>query len=341
MGRSFHFLNSPTSTNCLENLSILLDLGKSWINTDFRFDRIIFTNLEDAQKFLGLIKLSEWGIPRIICSPHHAYDLDIIFQMLGDEASKVKLEILCVDTNEEKTSLGYFLEDKLAEYRLETPPRCSLVHPSYEIEYKTIEKKSKKRTRKPPAPFQRFLKKKAPNIYPHTIGNDYFARPVFQAFSKQKLTLDLTSEGSKNGEDVQMPLPLPPSPLKYYDLQPPKGGIEFRFEKNVSFHEFPAIVNSLHSLMEFHSMGIKMLRINLLYESWQTEQDFHKAGRDRCFFTWNDFEFAFRESNIDVLQGLENHNSTVLYFQLTPQILPDDFRIQILESCFNAHAMLR
>jgi hypothetical protein len=316
-------------------------LAESWIKPDFRFDRIVFTNLEGAQKFLESIELSNWGIPRIICSPHHAYDLDNIFHILGSQAPQTKLEILCGDTLEEKTSLGFFLEDKLAEYRLETPPRCSLVHPNYEIEYRKIAKKSKKRTRKPPAAFQRLLKKKAPEIYPDTIGNDYYARPVFHAFATQQIAQELASEESEIENDARSSLPLPPSPLKYYDLQPPNGAIEFRFEKYMSVREFPTIIDTLQDLIQHNSRNIEMIRINLLYESWQTEQDFHNAGRDRCFFTWNDFKFAFRESNIDVLQGLENHNSTTLYFQLTPQILPDDFRIQILESCFNAHAMLR
>ena len=309
MGRSFHFLNSPTSTTCIENLSLLPGLAESWTSPDFRFDRIIFTNLEGAQKFLEAIELSNWGIPRIICSPHHAYDLDNIFQILGSEAPKIKLEILCGDTSQEKTSLGYFLEDKLAEYRLETPPRCSLVHPIYEIEYKTITKKSKKRTRKPPAPFQRFLKKKAPELYPHTIGNDYYARPVFQAFSTQQITQELTSEGPEIKEEARSPLPLPSSPLKYYDLQPPKGGIEFRFENYVPFSKFSTILDTLQNLMQHDPAYFEMIRINLLYESWQTEQDFHNAGRDRCFVTWNDFEFAFRESNVDVLQRLGKSNS--------------------------------
>ncbi|MCK5342825.1 MAG: hypothetical protein KAR20_05445, partial [Candidatus Heimdallarchaeota archaeon] len=136
-------------------------------------------------------------------------------------------------------------------------------------------------------------------------------------------------------------LPLPASPLKYYDLQSPEGGIEFRFEHYVSFRGLKTFIESLQAFMELHPRSIEMLRMNLLYENWQNDIDFHSAGRDRCFFTWNDFEFAFREINIHALQQLDNHNSSGIYFQLTPQILPNDFRITILESRFNARAILR
>lgn len=341
MGSQFHFLNIPAPTTCIENLSHIISLADSWINPDFRFDRIVFTNLDVAQEFLRAIEASDWGIPKIICSPQYAYELDEIFRILGSEANKIKLEILCADTSEERTTLGYFLEDKLEEYGLENPPRCSLVHLNYEIDYKTVSKKIQRRTRKPPAPFQRFLKKKAPTRYPQIIGNDYFARPVFQAFVHQMIEQDEQEKQAENEESRRSPLPLPSSPLKYYDLQSPNGGIEFRFEKYVPFAQFKKIINILQSLVELHPTGIEMLRINLLYESWQTDQDFHNAGRDRCYFAWNDFEFAFRESNSTILQNLSNGNVAALYFQLTPQILPDDFRITLLESIFNTHVIMR
>ncbi|MCK5343977.1 MAG: hypothetical protein KAR20_11265, partial [Candidatus Heimdallarchaeota archaeon] len=234
-------MNIPTPHTYIENLLQIASLASdNWIKADFRFDRIVFTNLAVGQTFLQTISFTEWGKPKIICSPHQAYDLDAIFRILGPDAPKTKLEILCGDTPEEKTSLGYFLEDKLPEYALETPPRCSLVHPNYEIDYKIVSKKYKRRTRKPPAPFQRFLKRKAPNRYPQIIGNDYYARPVFQAFANLKISQESTAEEERIKEESRLPLPMPASPLKYYDLQAPQEGIEFRFDKYISMEKFTA-----------------------------------------------------------------------------------------------------
>ena len=369
---TYHYINLTDFTDPFDFLPLLSKLSESWKNPFVKINRIIFSNLATARQFLEQISATQWKSvnqdqipecekckansdenleenleetkilakpPQIITSSENAYEIERILNLFGDFQPILKTELLCQDTPKTLDTLKYFMQDKYPDLCLITPVRCSLVHNEYEIDTTTA-KKRKKKNRKPPAAFQRFLKKIAPHLYPNSIGNDYYGKPVFSSYltlfnniiSSSQSQNETASEIEQKIEHFDQ-IPLPPSPLKFYDLQSREGEIELRFETYLPLGIFLDWMQILQKLADQFENSLEMLRCSVVYDYWETDLEQKSAKNDRFFFTWNDVEFAYQEKNNPYLSLFtKNSGSGSIYLKLTPFIEDSDFRVQLLET---------
>ncbi|UYP44117.1 hypothetical protein NEF87_000402 [Candidatus Lokiarchaeum ossiferum] len=369
---TYHYINLTHFTDPFDFLPLLSQLSESIKNPFVKINRIIFSNFATARQFLEQISDTPWKTqtqdiipkcdqcntdldknidenqvesqisikaPKIITSNESAYEIERVLRIFGEYQSTIKTEILCSDTSEALDTMKYFLQDKFPDLCLTTPIRCSLVHNEFEIDT-TNNKKTRKKNRKPPAPFQRFLKISAPHLYPNSIGNDYYGNPVFSSYLtlfNNMLSPSLSENASYTEIEQKIEqfdqIPLPPSPLKYYDLQTKEGEIELRFQTYLPLPLFMDWMNVLKRIIDQFDQSLEMFRCSLVYDHWETELEQKSAKLDRFFFSWNDIEFAYTEKNYLFLsQFSAKPGSGALYLKLTPFIEDSDFRIQLLES---------
>ena len=120
-------------------------------------------------------------LPTIICSVDTAYNLQGILTPFGNFSQDLKLEVLSDDSQSSLDNLQFFLQDKIDEFHMITPCKCSIIHPSFEIDF-TVHARIKKRSHKPPLSFNKLLKSAKPAWYPQTVGAEYYGQPVFNSF---------------------------------------------------------------------------------------------------------------------------------------------------------------
>jgi len=370
----------------LDFLKNLKNLDLSVKNLNIRLDRIIFSNLSAANSFISYFfknqkneisntpsssqntenLYTDDNTISIVCPLNSIYEIEPLLNNINKNGINYKMEILCSDNPKSIEDLQFLLQDKLPELNLKTIPRFSLIYPDYQINLADSSKKIRKRNRKPPIKFQNILKKYAPQIYPNSIGNDYFGKAVFDSYltiysnlvNQMKKDTKKETHNLEDYHNLQQDFDInekyqqynniqPPSPLKYYDFQENSSDIEFRFKAYLTLDQFihlfeKELVNfEEDNILEDFSNSIKMLRISCVYDQWTTDFQQKSAANDRFFLTWNDIEFAYREKNLFHLKNFKhNENIGSAYFQLTPSIEDKDFRIQIIEDIFQSQVYL-
>jgi hypothetical protein len=334
-----------------------------WENPHIKLERIVFPNLTFARLFLMNLPFSSWeklnrkvvsaecskecqkntqelanptlsttdlnfSVPHIYCSPDTAYELTGLLNTLGPEKKKIKMEILTEDTSESRSSLTYFLQDKVHEYELESIPLCSIVHESYEIALDKQETKSKKRNAKPPASFQRILKKSKPDWFPAIMGTEYYGKKVLESFIKLHLTQPY---------NIIQQL-YPECPLKYYDLTT-EGTVELRFKETIPLSNFMVWLDYLQRLSKELKCNPLMIRIAIRFDNWISDGNSKSASSDKFVFSWNDVDMAFQQQDFPQLgkfiQDSNPSSLSTIYFYLTSLIENDDFRIRLLQEIFD------
>jgi hypothetical protein len=359
--------------NLFQYIQELEQLSRMWVNPIFKFDRIIFSVPGAARHFLTKLPGTSWGkinweselktcsencnsseflvqkskyenfeithFPIVRCNPALMFQISSLLQIfpLNDDGFRdLRFELLAEETTECKQDLKMILQDFWTEWKISNPPRCSYIHTQYEVNLgqdpKTL-KHPTRRTRRPPATFQRWLQKIAPQWYPASIGNEYYGKSTFSFFIPY--LVDGIPQISKY---------FPPAPMKYYDFLQSEQ-IELRFEEWISNSLFFQWLKDLHVIEQEFPNALVMVRVKVAYDAWDSENDHKSAGQDEFWITWNDIEFAFKHQNRDFLksfnstQKIPSHLS--FFFNLTPKIEDSDFRIAILEDIFHHSVRMR
>jgi hypothetical protein len=351
-----------------------------WQEPLFRLDRIIFPNRGTARKFLAELPGTKWGElntrtkfkpclsdcdprtaaqiqsnfeliapcnpPAIRCNAASVFDLSPLLDVLNMMVSETKLEILSELTPDPesevrmKSDLKILLQDVIPTFHLNSPPRCSIVHSTYEIDGGTApvpgKKKQTRRTRRPSAAFQQWFRRIVPQWYPAVVGNEYYGHRVFSFFVP--LLLDNHPHLTKI---------LPSAPMRHFDFADSEQ-FELRFDSWLPFAVFSKWMEHLYSVSREFDDDEKgfpdMLHFSCTYNKWQTEGQQKHAGQDQFAFTWNDPEFAFQQHNSEFFEHWSANRPPdrwSIYFQLTPRIDDDDFRITLLEEAFGVRAVMR
>ncbi len=267
-------------------------------------------------------------LPTIICSVDTAYNLQGILTPFGNFSQDLKLEVLSDDSQSSLDNLQFFLQDKIDEFHMITPCKCSIIHPSFEIDFTVQDARIKKRSHKPPLSFNKLLKSAKPAWYPQTVGAEYYGQPVFNSFIQLHNTQSLK----------QIKSLYPPRPMKYYDLLQNEGEIELRFDKFLPIPVFHQCLVQLQKAMKKTESNPLMIRCSYVYDGWSADGLYKVAGKDRFLFTWNDVELGFQQQNYsDLLPFLnikDQHHLAGYYFELTPMIEEQDFRIERIKKDF-------
>ena len=341
----FHYFNFTDQETPFKIIEEIIEFSENWSNPEIRLERIVFSKLSTAKQFIESYykikpkkKSNKIQTPSIICSLDSVYEINNILEMI-DCTRKIKTEILCEQFTNLEDDLQYFIQDKLPELIPKIDPTFSLIQNEYEIKFSHLLGKKRKRiSKKPPVYFQKLIKKYSTELIPLKLGATYYGNKVFRSITNLFLAQFLAGKEIHSLKAI-----LPNFPMKAYDLQEKKGeGFEFRFSSHFSLENFSNFVEDIREIFESSKGNLRMLRLSYYFDSWSNGLDFKSAGMDRFFFSFNDLEFAFAQKNFEIFKSLKsNRSSSSIYFQLTPSISENDFRIELLNKYFKLPIFLK
>ena len=202
MGKySFLNLHDVHTLDLAQALSGFQKLTKCWKNTHFRLDRLILNDFKIANNFLSSIS-NYWEYPsKLTISLDNTFSLKTIFNNIEPPKTPIMCEILTSNDLEHIETLNMFLNDFFPEIQDFIFPKCSLVNPTYQMDYNSGKITQRiKRLKRPSRWFQEKLKKILPEIYPSSLGKEYYGNPVFTTY--KNLFINQVQKLKKNNRQL-------------------------------------------------------------------------------------------------------------------------------------------
>ncbi len=322
-------------------------LVQKWQDPCMKIDRLIATSPQNMIEFLKQAFTSKESIKKshssttklilnIFCIPY----IDKILQLFQNLSINVQMEILC-DNSCNLAAENELINNLLEQFPVLSIPRFSFIHSQVHLDFTAKRPISRKRNRNPPLKFQKKLKSKFLQYFPACLGSEYYGNAVFnifeQLFLKSRMHMDEEEKIQYNSTLKPMELPLPPSPMKYYDLQnEQQNWIELRLS---NYFEYPFFIQLMELIQKnLDTSKFQLFRSSFWYDSWMDGIQFRRASHDQVLFSQRDIEFAFYQQNPELLSLMKKRlGFGTLYFQLTAPIEDNDFRVNLLGNLCAEH----